>query len=99
MIGFIITRNLLAKNKSNADIFLERREYKRRIKKNLPKDILKLLTGNLLLVSFAEQNNLVDNMWNPSELKKTDSEEDKSANILTEIMRVADKSEEVVLLK
>jgi len=40
LIGFIIFRNILSKRKSLTDIFLERRAYKRKVKKYLSKYIL-----------------------------------------------------------
>jgi hypothetical protein len=40
LIGFILLRNMISKRKSITEIFLERRAYKRRVKKYLSKDIL-----------------------------------------------------------
>lgn len=46
---------MLKKRKSEADIFLERRDYKRKIKKNLPKDILAMITAGSLIDKFFKQ--------------------------------------------
>ena len=46
---FICIRYIVSRQECDADIFLKRRDYKRRIKKNLPKDILALhMGGNLI---------------------------------------------------
>lgn len=49
---FIVMRDMLKKRKSEADIFLERRAYKRKIKKNLPKDVLALVTAGMLINKY-----------------------------------------------
>ena len=49
LLLFIGLRDMLKRRKSEADIFLQRKDYKRRIKKNLPKDILNLLLSHTLV--------------------------------------------------
>ena len=52
LILFIVMRDCLKKRTSEADIFLKRKAYKRKIKKNLPKDILALVTAGMLISKY-----------------------------------------------
>jgi len=45
----------LKRRKSEAEIFLERRDYKRRIKKNLPRNILDTLAVTFLVTGWIEK--------------------------------------------
>ncbi len=62
LLLFIFIRDILKRRKSEADIFLERREYKRRVKKSLPKNALEKLTVTLMLNNWISKEGS-KNLW------------------------------------
>ena len=62
MIGFILLRNFISKRKNISDIFLERRAYKRRVKKYLSKDILAENLRDEMVHKLITSQNIEDPM-------------------------------------
>ena len=79
---------MIARQTCEADIFLKRREYKRRIKKHIPKDMLSVILANSLvheLLVKKEDSKVFGGLVSSSNKSLSEKEEVKKENFLADI--------------